>query len=215
MTVLRGRAARALKRPKSFPFATKEEVRRRVWDNLTENGIAVFPLPPHGRIPNFKGSGRAAELLLDLPEFRRARCVFTGPDYALKAVRDLVLRSGKTLAYATPHMKDFLEIPPEGTRSATTIGALKRHGRPLRTPIDLLVKGSVAVDKRGNRIGKGSGYSDQEVALLRARGLLAPGAKVLTVVHSAQVQEDLGALMDPWDVPVEAILTEAGVIRVG
>ncbi len=185
-------------------MATKGEVRRLIWDRLEREDIADFPRPCYGRIPNFKGSREAALWLLRIPEFRSANCVFCPPDYVLKSVRDLVLREGKVLAAALPHMKGFVELVGE---TDTSIRGLARYGKPLRTPVDFVVQGSVAVDPYGNRLGKGTGYGDQEIAYLRKQGLLREGCKVATIVHDAQVVEDLSPFMEPHDVPVDYVLT--------
>ncbi len=39
-------------------------------------------------------------------------------------------------------------------------------------PVDLIVAGSVAVNKKGSRIGKGGGYSDLEYAIGREFGFV-------------------------------------------
>ncbi|HHT9119895.1 MAG TPA: ATP dependent DNA ligase [Candidatus Hypogeohydataceae bacterium YC41] len=126
----------------------KEEVRRFVWSYLEDRGIADFPTPCFGRIPNFIGSEKATERLLSLEEFRHARCVFSAPDYVLKRARDLVLSQGKTLAFATPDV----------VVTAAEYGHGKRKG--------LLSDYTFAV-RDGERlvnIGKAySGLTDQEI----------------------------------------------------
>jgi 5-formyltetrahydrofolate cyclo-ligase len=184
--------------------ASKEEIRRSVWERLEREDIADFPRPCYGRIPNFKGSCEASLWLLRLPEFRNAKCVFCPPDYVLKSVRDLVLREGKVLAAALPHMRGFVELIGPAD---TSIRGLARYGRPLKTPVDFVVQGSVAVDPFGNRLGKGTGYGDQEIAYLKERGLLQEGFKIATLVHDAQVLEDLSPLMEQHDIPVDYVLT--------
>ena len=124
-------------------------------------------------------------------------------------MRGLVLREGKVLAAALPHAPrrgtgGFVELHGPAD---TSIRGLKRYGRPLRTPVDLIVQGSVAVDRQGNRLGKGTGYGDREIAYLRERGLLKDGAKIVTLVHDAQVVDDLSAVMEPHDVRVDYVLT--------
>jgi 5-formyltetrahydrofolate cyclo-ligase len=54
-------------------------------------------------------------------------------------------------------------------------------------PIDLIVCGSVAVNRQGVRLGKGAGYSDIEVALLQEAGLISPQTTIVTTVHLLQV----------------------------
>lgn len=196
-------------------MTTKDDVRQRIWERLEREGIATFPRPCFGRIPNFVGNEAATVRLLELPEFRAAHCVFSAPDYALKRARDLVLERDKVLAVATPHIRSFLEIHPRKDKPiSTTIKGLFKHGVPLVTPVDLIIQGSVAVDRRGNRLGKGKGYGDKEIAYLRERGLAKPGIKVVTIVHEAQVVADLSTLVDENDVPVDYILTPGEVISV-
>ncbi|MFQ6671789.1 MAG: 5-formyltetrahydrofolate cyclo-ligase [Candidatus Tectimicrobiota bacterium] len=195
-------------------FRTKATVRDFVWRLLEEAGAGRFPFPLRGRIPNFAGSPEAAAHLRTLRAFGRARVVFCAPDYAVKAARDLVLAEGKTLAFAMPHMTAFLEM--EGAGRPTSIRAMGRAGRPLASPIDLKVSGCVAVDLKGNRIGKGTGYGDQEVATLRDWGLLPAGPfPFITLCHGLQLFDDLSHLVDAHDVPVTAIATPEGILPVG
>jgi 5-formyltetrahydrofolate cyclo-ligase len=56
--------------------------------------------------------------------------------------------------------------------------------------VDLVVCGSVAVNRNGARIGKGGGFSDIEVALLRDAGLVGPTTVLATTVHPLQVVDE-------------------------
>jgi hypothetical protein len=47
-------------------FADKSAARQWVWDRLVAEGVARFPFPPHGRIPNFAGAEVAAARLFDI-----------------------------------------------------------------------------------------------------------------------------------------------------
>jgi 5-formyltetrahydrofolate cyclo-ligase len=192
-------------------MTTKAQIRKMIWDKLEREDIAAFPRPCYGRIPNFVGNERATRRLLELEDFRKANCVFCAPDHALRAARDLVLAQGKVLAAATPHMKSFVELRG---RVNTSIRGLIKHGRPLRTKVDLIVQGSVAVDLKGNRLGKGKGYGDKEIAYLKEKGLAEPDVKVVTIIHDAQIVEDLSSLMTEEDVPVDYILTPTRCISV-
>jgi 5-formyltetrahydrofolate cyclo-ligase len=53
--------------------------------------------------------------------------------------------------------------------------------------VDLVVCGSVAVNREGARVGKGGGFSDLEFALLVEAGLIGPGTVVATTVHPLQL----------------------------
>ncbi|MEM4587853.1 MAG: 5-formyltetrahydrofolate cyclo-ligase [Candidatus Jordarchaeales archaeon] len=190
---------------------SKSELRRYVWDLMMNSGIAVFPLPPHGRIPNFKGASSAARNVRKLEEYREAKCVFTGPDAVLKPLRSMILADGKSLAYATPHMKEFKILDAGSDPHKVSIGHLISLGRSLDRPVEVAVIGSVAVDLKGNRVGKGSGYGDREIAYLKK---LNPNILVGTLVHSVQVFEDLSHLMEPHDTPVDFIATEKELIKI-
>jgi hypothetical protein len=51
-------------------FAEKSAARQWVWDRLIAEGVARFPFPPHGRIPNFVGAAVAAARLLDIDPWK-------------------------------------------------------------------------------------------------------------------------------------------------
>ena len=137
--------------PRPADLVTKALVREWVWREMERLGVARFPTPCRGRIPNFEGSKRIAARLGTLEVYRRAEAVFVGPDVVLKACRDRVLSDGKTLAYATPGMREFKEIRPGMERRDTSIRGLKRYGDALATAVSVIILGSVAVDLKGNR----------------------------------------------------------------
>ena len=79
--------------------------------------------------------------------------------------------------------------------------------------IDLIVCGTVAVNRTGVRIGKGGGYSDLEFALAREAGVIGDWTTVATTVHDLQVlDEDLPET--PHDFRVDLIITPESVIQV-
>ena len=51
----------------------KQRIREYIWRLLEEKGVARFPKPVYGRIPNFVGSEIAASRILELEEYRGAR----------------------------------------------------------------------------------------------------------------------------------------------
>ncbi len=197
----------------------KEAIRRKVWSELEKGDLVDFPRPCYGRIPNFRGSRKVGERIRELEEFRSARCVFCAPDAVLKRIREIVLEEGKVLAVALLHIEGFLEIggeracPRHEISRATTIKGFKKYGTPLKTTVDLFVQGSVAVDRSGNRLGKGRGYGDREYQILRTMGLLGEGVKIVTLAHELQLQDDFGELMDARDVIVDYIITQSGILK--
>jgi len=147
----------------------KQKLREKIWKILEEKKIAKFPLPCFGKIPNFEGAEKAAKILTTLPEWKRAKIVFSNPDSAQRPVRELVLKEGKILIMATPRLKKgYLKIDPKNVKGkekeASTIKGAFRYGKILKELIkpDLIITGCVAVDKEGWRLGKGGGYGDKE-----------------------------------------------------
>lgn len=202
-------------------FKNKDQVRNHIWDLMVQRKIAIFPLPPHGRIPNFAGAKESARNLRRHPLYQRANCIFCGPDSTLKPLRDQVLRDGKILAYATPHMRAFKSIKalrpvgmikPSAFKIDTTIKGLMNSGEELKEKVDIAIIGSVAVDLNGNRLGKGSGYGDREIDYLKENNLIQQKFSLGTLVHSIQIVPDLSPFIQPYDIPVDFILTEKEII---
>lgn len=196
----------------SLIFKDKNQIRKYIWDLMEKKKIAIFPLPPHGRIPNFKDARIAAVKIRRFPQYKSARSVFTGPDSVLRSLRDQILKDKKILAYATPHMKEIKMIKPQNRVVDTSIRGLIQKGERLTEKVDIAVVGSVAVDFKGNRLGKGSGYGDQEIQYLRKNNLIAEDFKIGTLVHTIQLISDLSMFKEPHDIPVDFILTEKELI---
>lgn len=71
---------------------------------------------------------------------------------------------------------------------------------------------ALAVDTAGGRIGKGGGYYDRLLGALAAHPETAP--LLCAVVHDDEVLDaDPGIPSDPWDRPVDAVLTPARFLR--
>ncbi|WP_135535552.1 5-formyltetrahydrofolate cyclo-ligase [Halostella pelagica] len=194
----------------------KQELRERTWDGLEESGDARFPFPPHGRIPNFAGADEAAARLAELDVWQAADAVKANPDSPQRPVRRRALEAGKTVYMAVPRLRDekcFLELDPDcidDYDTATTISGSSELGVQVGPDemecIDFIVSGSVVVDDRGARIGKGEGYSDLEFALLREVGLVDASTAVATTVHEIQVAD--GPLpTSAHDVPMDYVVT--------
>lgn len=178
--------------------------------------IAVFPLPCYGRIPNFVDADAAAAKLQDLGEWKNASTVFVNPDAAQSKVRENVLRAGKVLVMASPRLtRGFIVLTPEAARGkeslAATIKGAFTFGKTVTgfSKPDLVVTGSVAVDVDGNRLGKGHGYGDREIRIVRDRFGRVP---VVTTVHDVQVVDKVP--VSEQDEKVDVIVTPTKVIRV-
>jgi 5-formyltetrahydrofolate cyclo-ligase len=174
----------------------KQAIRARVWDLLVaeravERGV-------HGYVPVFAGGELAADRLARLPEWRAAKVVKAVPDRAQQPVRERALRDGKLLYVAVPRLaaeSPFFVIDPADLTAAPAEAASRehaaRHARKIRVEdmrqVDVVVVGSVAVNRRGTRLGKGAGYSDIEVGLLQEAGRIGPSTVIVTTVHPLQV----------------------------
>jgi 5-formyltetrahydrofolate cyclo-ligase len=114
----------------------------------------------------------------------------------------------------------FIRLDPEklgrNLVAAASIAGASRYGEPVAPSalgtIDLVVAGSVAVNTRGARVGKGGGYSDLEFALTAERGAVDAQTLVVTTVHDAQVVRG-GIPMTAHDVPVDVVATPTRLIR--
>lgn len=204
-----------LQMPMSIALS-KKLLREKIWSEMERSGIAVFPLPCRGRIPNFVGAEVAAERLRGLEEWRKAKVVFVNPDSPQRRVRENVLKDGKNLIMASPRLKrGFILVNPGDVkgkeRFASTIKGCFKFGvetSDFPKP-GLVVEGSVAVDTRGNRLGKGGGYGDAEIKTLKG---MFRTAFVITTVHDIQVVEAVP--FEEKDERVSVIVTPTRVIHV-
>jgi 5-formyltetrahydrofolate cyclo-ligase len=194
----------------------KKCIREKIWKEMKKKHIERFPYA-WGRIPNFEGAEKAAQRLAGLEEFQKANIVFVAPDSPQKLVRELVLKQGKVLIMPTPRLKSgFILVEPKKgmEKKASSIkGAFKWGNQILITKVpevDFVVQGAVAVDCLGGRLGKGGGYGDKEVALLRKHKKIV-SAQIAVTVHDIQVVEKLP--QDEWDFTVDIIVTPTQVIR--
>jgi 5-formyltetrahydrofolate cyclo-ligase len=79
--------------------------------------------------------------------------------------------------------------------------------------LDFVLTGSVAVNLKGARVGKGGGFSDLEYALLTEAGKIDRRTVIATTVHAIQVlRENLP--VTAHDIPVDLIATPRAVVEV-
>jgi 5-formyltetrahydrofolate cyclo-ligase len=200
----------------------KQAIRERVWRLMERRGVGRFP-GAQGRIPNYVGAERAADLLAQLEEWKGALVVKANPDAPQLPVRARALEDSKLLYMAVPRLREvkpFIRLDPRQVagrwRSAASIKGAAELGHPVSVGrmhhVDLVVCGSVAVNMKGARIGKGGGFSDIEFALLTEAGLIDRKTVVATTVHPLQLlDEDLPETAH--DFRVDLIVTPDDVIR--
>jgi 5-formyltetrahydrofolate cyclo-ligase len=204
------------------PMPDKQDYRERIWALLEQQGAARFP-GARGRIPNFIGAEAAADRLAGLDEWRSTNVLKSNPDSPQLPVRARALTEGKRVFMAVPRLVDrrpFIELDPSmltmKPRAAASIRGASKAGRAVgldQMPrIELVVCGTVAVNRKGARIGKGGGFSDLEWGLLTEAGLIDDRTVIATTVHPLQVlDEDLPET--EHDFRVDLVVTPDEVLR--
>lgn len=197
----------------------KKRLRNLIWKTLEDNNLSKPPKPPYGKIPNFVGSTAAARMLRCTKEWQNAKVIFSSPDSAQKKVREFALLDEKILIMASPKLKEgYLLIDPHQLKgkesTASTIkGAFKFGSQIKKFPrVDLVIEGSVAVDKSGNRLGKGGGYGDREIFHLLKERAVKISTPIATTVHEIQIIDKIPT--EEHDQKINMIVTPKRVIRV-
>lgn len=200
----------------------KQKIRERIWKLLEQKKASRFP-GARGRIPNFVGSESCARWLKELPEWQNAKVIKSNPDSPQRQIRYQALKEGKIVYMAVPRLassKPFVQLDPRKLKDklyeSSSIKGASKFGKPVTVDdmhsIDLVVCGSVAVNKYGERTGKGEGYSELEFALAVEAGRLKRNVPVITSVHSLQlITERIDRKRH--DFTVDIILTPDEVLR--
>lgn len=200
----------------------KQEIRKKIWNLFEEKNISTFPRPVHGRIPNFIGANVAAEKLNELSIWKKARIIKSNPDSPQKWVRQEALKHGKTVYMAVPRLRKdecFLKINPKKIPSinqASTIKGAFKYGEKVgpdeMDTVDIIIIGSVAVNKKGAKIGKGGGFSDLEYAIGKEFDIVSENTPTISTVHPLQIL-DHELPMEGHDVPLDYIVTRDKIIK--
>ena len=188
---------------------SKDSVRRELRERLRA-------LPPDAR----GSAALAAEARVwTVPEVAAARVLLLYAHLPGEVPTDAIareaMRRGATVVYPrcvtgtrtlTLHALERLEALREG---AYGIREPDETACPLVDvgAVDAALVPGLGWDRAGGRIGRGAGYYDRLFALPEWRGFRCG------VFFAAQEVPALPA--DPWDVPLEAVVTEGGVLRGG
>jgi 5-formyltetrahydrofolate cyclo-ligase len=203
----------------------KDDLRDEVWSLLKQQGVSKSE--PFGHIPNFVGAQKAAERLAALPIWQRAKAIKCNPDSPQIPVRSRALQDGKRLYMAVPRLTNtrcFVELTAEDlqqrnipleeaaiARKALTYGRLVSFEQ--MQAIDLVMVGCVAVTRNGGRTGKGAGFADLELAMLKEFGLVQSDTPIVTTVHPLQIVEEERLPMQAHDWALNWIVTPEEVIE--
>ena len=112
-----------------------------------------------------------------------------------------VLPDTRALDLHTVAEPDALRIGAYGIREPDP----ERCARVPVEAVDAVLVPGLAWDRRGGRLGRGAGYYDRLFALPQWRGFRCG------VFYAAQRAPRVPT--DPWDVPLDAVVTEDGVVR--
>ncbi len=198
-------------------YDTKESLRNMMWELLEKEGITGSN--SNGKIPDFIGTQNAANLLKNTKEWEDSITIFVSPDTAQLKVRENALLDGKILIMASPKLLNgYLILKPSDVNGyeieASTISGAFKHGKKLEIfpEVDMVVEGSVAVDKYGGRLGKGGGYGDIEISNLKFLEKINFSTPVVSTVHEKQVIERVP--LEPHDQKINMIVTPERVFRI-
>jgi 5-formyltetrahydrofolate cyclo-ligase len=194
----------------------KTAIREAMWTALEQAGV-VRAKSVHDKIPHFYGAEAAAQRVFDLDLWKQASVVKSNPDKAQRPLRQRALEEGKILYMAVPRLRDercFVELDPARLDTtparASTISGAFRYGRLVYVeemrPVDLVVSGSVVVNRQGVRVGKGGGFADLEYGLAVAAGVVKPNTPVISTVHPMQVVDEPLPITH-HDVPLDYVVT--------
>lgn len=158
-----------------------------------------------------------------LPMFRRARHIaaYLANDGELSTEKILhrIVRAHKQLYLPVIHAQrgavrmTFHRYRPRQHLGANRYGIAEPRWRrsPGHAPhkLDLVLVPLVGFDSRGRRLGMGGGFYDRTFAYkARRNGPQSP--KLVGLAHSCQRVAALPE--DDWDIPLDAIVTEQGVL---
>ena len=196
----------------------KEELRTYMWNLLFNKKLSNRINGDYNKIPNFKGSELAAKRLSQTIEWDKSNVIFCSPDSAQIPVRKCALTDKKLLIMATPKIKDgYILLDPKNIDEydlASTIDGAYTYGEFINKlpEIDLVVEGSVCVDKKGHRLGKGGGYGDKEINYLIENNYIKKDTTIATTIHPMQLVSNVPT--EKHDEKINMIVTTNEVIRI-
>lgn len=210
-------------------MSTSKIVRQRIWTKLKDvaKPDTRFHLNFGEVIPDFEGSERATDRIVDLPMYKSCKYAFITPDNCLVDLRRRMIAAGIPFVMSTYGIyRGFIVIEPgmvpKGAELyAAWLDGMEHFGRPIslaeiarRGRFELMVTGASAVSMDGVRFGKGHGFFDLEWGMFTDLGIVDETTPVVAIVHDVQVVEDK---LHPsaTDILVDYIATPTRMIEVG
>ncbi|XP_021699647.1 methenyltetrahydrofolate synthase domain-containing protein [Aedes aegypti] len=209
---------------------TKRSIRLETWQKIKDQKLTPLRrFSVFNKIPNYIGAEKAAELLAETEEFKKANSIKVNIDLAQEPVKLEVVKAKKTL-FVPPAQKSsnvYAKIKncnPDEQDLATQKKIIKLQGEEDTfqeidmhgiEKLDMVVVGSCAVSRQGHRIGKGNGYVDLDIGILTHLGVITKDTLIVTTVHDVQVYDTLPEnLFQTYDLSLDLIVTPTEVIRV-
>lgn len=154
---------------------------------------------------------RICKNVLSLPPVKLAKCpfIYVSMPQEVDTHQVITALDSKGVTVLSPSC-DITKLPEDGLCSVK-MGIEGPVIEPYDVAnwaemIDLVIVPGIAWDKRGYRVGFGGGYFDRLLAGLR------PDCVRVGLAYSIQVVEKISA--DPWDEPVNWLVTEESIRRV-
>jgi 5-formyltetrahydrofolate cyclo-ligase len=180
-------------------------IRQQIWEKLrpVAKPDSRFHLNFAEFIPDFEGSDKAIDRLMEQPFYNQGQYAFVTPDNGLAELRRRMLDDGKTLVVSTYGIyRGFVLLDPStiGTGHslyASSLDGMEQLGKSIslrqlkaRGAFDFMVTGASAVSLNGVRFGKGHGFFDLEWGMFTDVGIAHENTSVTAIVHDVQVVEE-------------------------
>jgi 5-formyltetrahydrofolate cyclo-ligase len=206
----------------------KDVIRGRVWSELMKYAKpdSRFHYDFNEFIPDFSGSEKCVEKIINMDLYREGNLFFIAPDNSLELLRYRVIIDRKSFVMPTYGIKrGFLYLDramvPEGKEDyASTLDGAERFGRYVGLReiggmgrFDALFTGASVVSIYGVRYGKGHGYFDLEWGMLREIGSVDDSTPIVVVVHDVQVI-DIDLPASHYDTVADYIVTPTKIIKI-
>lgn len=89
----------------------------------------------------------------------------------------------------------------------------RRSQRMAPEHLDLVLLPLVAFDRTGSRLGMGGGFYDRTFAFMQGQPVWRHKPKLIGLAHSCQEAD--GVVRESWDLPLNAVATDQGIIATG
>jgi 5-formyltetrahydrofolate cyclo-ligase len=165
-----------------------------------------------------RAARRAAERLADWRALRQARHVAiylaTSAEISTQPLIARLRRRSRLYAPVIAHrgVMRFIALPNPATplRRRDALDLVRPpNNRPYRSPrqLDVVLVPLVAFDADGNRLGAGGGFYDRTFAFRKR------GGKPLLIGYAFDAQRVDRVPCEPWDVRLDAVVTERAIYR--